>query len=329
MKKPSGQGEPGERRTVVNYTKTWKTSGENDLNFYFTHDKIQNIFRACLDWPDWALTTPNMRALDVGVGFGYEAKNVHAVLDGETFGIDLNVSMLSSGHLFAEDPFLHLMVCSLFHIPLPKHSFDFVTSMGVLHHTFSTEKAFRSIVRYMKDDGMVLIWLYSNDDFASNPMQGLREKIFRPIIARLPVWAQTAILWLPALLHYPIEKRMVPNPEKWKFRNTLHHMRDRYTPVYAYRVMYREPIMWMDSLGMECRHLDYVHFKEQVGYWNIGVTCRGVKRGVTRGMTLTASNDSAADAAYAAIVPPSLLRRVARQIPGARIAWHLVRGNRR
>jgi hypothetical protein len=179
----------------------------------------------------------------------------------------------------------------------------------------------------MREDGMILIWLYSNDDFIGYPLERLREQVFRPIISRLPVWLQNAVLWMPALLYYPIEKRVVPNPEKWKFRNTLHHLRDRYTPVYADRVMFREPIMWMHSLGMECRHLDYVHFLDKIGYWNVGVTCRGIKRGVTRGTLSVPALEE--EFSVRAFMKPTLLRRVVRRIPGARAAWRRMHHRRK
>jgi SAM-dependent methyltransferase len=282
-KPPSGEARRGEKQTLINYTTTWKTTGENELNFYFTHDKIQDIFKACLDWPDWALKRENMRILDVGVGFGYEAANVHAVFKtAETFGIDLNVSAVTGGHLFSNEPFLHFAVCSLFDIPFPKEYFDAVISMGVLHHTYSTREAFRSVTQHMKDDGFVLIWLYGQEDFAGTPQDMLRyiwrEWLVRPVIARLPQIFQVPIIHLISIFRYFPEKRRVPNKDKWKYRNTVHHTRDLFTPVYAYRHRFFEPIMWMDELDMHCEHLNYVLFKNRIGYWNNGVTCRGVRR---------------------------------------------------
>ncbi len=280
---PGGQARPGEKRTLINYTATWKTSGENELNFYFTHEKIQDIFRACLDWPEWVLKRDNMLILDVGVGFGYEAANVQAVFSSsEVFGIDLNVSAVTGGHLFAKRPFVHLAVCSLFDIPFPQRYFDGVISMGVLHHTYSTREAFRSVVRYMGEDGFVLIWLYGQEDFAGTPQNMLRyiwrEWFVRPVIARLPLIIQVPVIHLISIFRYLPEKRRVPNPDKWRYQNTVHHTRDLFTPVYAYRHRFYEPIMWMDELDMECRHLNYVLFKNKIGYWNNGVTCRGVRR---------------------------------------------------
>ena len=42
-----------------------------------------------------------------------------------------------------------------------KESFDYIVCNGVLHHTGDTYKAFDSIVRYLKNDGLVLVGLYN------------------------------------------------------------------------------------------------------------------------------------------------------------------------
>ncbi len=281
-KPPSGQAEPGERQTLLNYSVTWETLGKNDLNFYHDHAKIQAIFRACLRWPAWALKRKNLSVLDVGTGFGSEAANLHQIFQGETIGIDLNVSVVTGGHLNYKDPFLHYVVCSLFEIPLLRRSFDAVISMGVLHHTYSTPAAIHSIVRYMKDDGFILIWLYGKEELLDSMRDLLiylwRERFARPIVSRLPVWLQHPIINIIAALRYPWEKRRVPNPGKWRFKNTVHHTRDLYTPVYAYRHRHYEPIMWLDQVDVEARPVDFVQFKNDMGFWNNGVTVCGVKR---------------------------------------------------
>jgi SAM-dependent methyltransferase len=48
----------------------------------------------------------------------------------------------------------------LFKLPFPRESFEVVYSIGVLHHTPDTEKAFQSAVSYLKENGLISIWVY-------------------------------------------------------------------------------------------------------------------------------------------------------------------------
>ena len=278
---PQGAAWPGEKTTMRNYTKTWETIGEGELTFHFNHEQLQRYYRGLLDHPEWVLTRKNLSVLDVGVGFGYEAKNLRSVIDGEVFGVDLNLSQLQSSHIFDKDPFLHLFCCSLFEIPLRKKSFDVVVSIGVLHHTVSTKQAVHSIATHMKDDGMLLVWVYSTEDFGEDiprVLLRLRELLVRPTLSRMPMWIQNPIMYGFALLQYPYDKQTVPNPHQWKLKNTLGHLRDRYTPVYAHRHLASHPYQWLDEIGMDGRDIDQMKFKNTVGFWHFGITVRGTKR---------------------------------------------------
>src|SRR5690606_36214784 len=82
----------------------------------------------------------------------------------EIFAIDLNFAVLKGGEAYKSRPHLHLIIAALFHLPLKPTSFDLVYSQGVIHHTFSTEQAFRSIASYVRQGGYLTIWIYGIGD---------------------------------------------------------------------------------------------------------------------------------------------------------------------
>jgi SAM-dependent methyltransferase len=92
------------------------------------------------------------------------------------YGIDLSSSLYNNN---CED--INLVRGSLMKIPFKENTFDFIWSGGVLHHTPSPKIAFANLVRLLKPQGKIYIWLYSID-------QGIFGKIrnFFPKSYKLP-----------------------------------------------------------------------------------------------------------------------------------------------
>ena len=49
----------------------------------------------------------------------------------------------------------------MFKLPFAPESFDYIYSIGVLHHTPDCEQAFKGLPRLLKPGGRIAIWLYS------------------------------------------------------------------------------------------------------------------------------------------------------------------------
>lgn len=75
----------------------------------------------------------------------------------------------------------HLFQGDIFRIPLHEGSFDKVMCLGVIQHTPDPEAAFRSLARYVRPGGQLVI-----DAYASAPLAWLHWKyLLRPITRRL------------------------------------------------------------------------------------------------------------------------------------------------
>jgi ubiquinone/menaquinone biosynthesis C-methylase UbiE len=72
----------------------------------------------------------------------------------------------------------------LLKLPYTPQSFDFVYSIGVLHHTPNTKKAFQSVARMVKPGGRLAVWIYRKNTLP----QELINSSLRAITSRLPHW---------------------------------------------------------------------------------------------------------------------------------------------
>jgi SAM-dependent methyltransferase/uncharacterized protein YbaR (Trm112 family) len=289
---PRGTPRPGEVLTQRNFSAQWNLLGDDELTFTYTHKDREDFIRIELDWPEGICGQPNTRLLNVGCGYGLEAQFLRKVTRSEVFGTELNLSLLNSGPLFAAQPFVHVVIASLFALPYPQCSFQLVYSHGVLHHTYSTEKAFEAIHGFLAPGGMIYIWVYAQGDrdVSMRVRLGyLFELWARPKIAALPSSLQSAVVYLYALRHYRVYRRHGHNRDKWKFKNSLHSMRDRWTPRYAHRHSFHEVFCWFRRHGLACRVVDSWAYLQRFGFPLIGIGLRGVRE--DRGQLLILTHD--------------------------------------
>jgi SAM-dependent methyltransferase/uncharacterized protein YbaR (Trm112 family) len=288
---PRGAPRPGEMQIQESFTLEWKGLGEGEHTFIYTIEERERYLRAELDWPRCLLQrrpgAPALRVLDVGAGFGLEPLYIHNATGGtargaEVVGVDLNLSLLNSGAKISAMPFIHTVIGSLFALPFPERSFDLVYSHGVLHHTHSTEAAFRSIERFRKPDGAIYIWVYALEDFFRKSWKGrvqyALEMCLRPTFARLPRWLQDIFLYPLAWRNLRVSRRLYGRGPAYTMKNALHNARDCWTPLYAHRQGFNEVLRWFSELDLEARPVDPVTVQAALPVPLAGIGIRGISK---------------------------------------------------
>jgi SAM-dependent methyltransferase/uncharacterized protein YbaR (Trm112 family) len=288
---PSGAPRPGELQIQESFTIEWKGLGEGAHTFIYTIEERERYLRAELDWPSSLLQrmsgTPALRVLDVGAGFGLEPIYIHNATGGiargaEVVGVDLNLSLLSSGARISAMQFVHTVIASLFALPFSERSFDLVYAHGVLHHTYSTEAAFRSVERFRKPDGAIYIWVYALEDcFQMSWKRRVHytlETCFRPTFARLPRWLQDIFLYPLAWRNLRVHRRLFGRGPNYTIKNSLHIARDCWTPLYAHRHRFNEVLRWFSELGLEARPVDPVTVQAVLPVPLAGIGVRGISK---------------------------------------------------
>jgi uncharacterized protein YbaR (Trm112 family)/ubiquinone/menaquinone biosynthesis C-methylase UbiE len=281
---PNGLPEPGEKSIQETFTEEWNCVPDNELSFLYSIEDLKLLNRkVLLKWLGYSQEEVG-NILDIGCGIGRESVALQDVIsNSEIFAIDLNFAVLKSGETFKSRPHFHLIISSLFHLPLKPSSFDLVYSQGVIHHTFSTVQAFKSIASYVRSGGYLTIWIYGlGDHLARTKDLGIlvrvvymAECVLRPFISRSPKVLRDIFFGILAIISHPIIKMKVRHKEKWQIVNTQHSIRDWLSHKYAYRHTYNEVFEWFEDIGFMIVDVQSPSAYRQLFQkclWGIGVT---------------------------------------------------------
>lgn len=127
------------------------------------------------------------RVLEVGCGMG---KYVRTVADcgGEAFGLDLSHSLERARRDLGERDDVHLVRGNILEPPFRDGVFDYVYSVGVLHHTPDCHQAFRNSAVLVREGGHLSVWLYPTERITTRYarlVHFVQDDLMRPISCRL------------------------------------------------------------------------------------------------------------------------------------------------
>ncbi len=252
---PNIEPVPGEGFVLKSFSKEWLEYSYDDVLWTWTYKEREEIFLAEIG-VEPSPSTPSS-FLEVGCGLGIITSFAEKHFGGDAIGVDLSLAALSATKHFADNPFLHFVESSLWRLPLQKKNFDLVYSHGVLHHTFSTEKAFKTISQYCKQQGHTYIWVYGdlsiNESIVRRFAYGV-ELVMRPLLNYLPEWLTNLILSPIAcayILINQMQQMMGEQRQSYNFSRAMHAARDRLTPLFAHRTSADDVISWFKQEGFD------------------------------------------------------------------------------
>lgn len=188
--------------------------------------------------------------LDAGVGAGRYAEVVSR-WGGEVVGMDLSFAVDAAFRNIGKRENVHLVQADIYRPPFRKGVFDHVYSIGVLHHTPDTQKAFGSIAPLVKAGGSLAVYLYPR-----GPYHAFSD-IWRKVSIRLPLrlmwFMSVAAVPLYYLYRVPLLGRLLRtllpismDPRwRWRWLDTF----DWYTPRYQGKHTYPEVYRWYADNG--------------------------------------------------------------------------------
>lgn len=202
----------------------------------------------------WALEDLRGKTmLDAGCGMGRFAE-VCADVGAEVVGIDLSSAVDAAAQNLRHRSNVTICQADILNTPFRPGTFDFIYSLGVLHHTPDTRRAFLSLVPLLKPGGRIAIWVYW--DRLARLYPG--SELLRPITSRLskPVLVQLSRVAVPLywLHRVPVVGRLTsavlptsmnPDPD-WRTLDTF----DWYSPRYQWKHSDEQVRGWFGEAGL-------------------------------------------------------------------------------
>jgi SAM-dependent methyltransferase len=131
--------------------------------------------------------------LDAGVGAGRYAE-VLSRWGATVVGADLSFAVEAANTHFARRTDVMLCQADIGALPFRPGTFDFIISIGVLHHTPDTHKYFSALPKLLKPGGEIAIWVYPDSpDYVT-------RKHWVPFVHRIPrqwyySWCKVFVPW--------------------------------------------------------------------------------------------------------------------------------------
>jgi SAM-dependent methyltransferase len=191
--------------------------------------------------------------LDVGCGMGRFA-DVAASHGANVVGVDLSVAADAANRNLGALPNTAFLQADVFNLPLRPESFDVIYSIGVLHHTPDTHRAFAALPRLLRPGGRIVIWVYTKERavgyISSDILRKLTSRLEEERLLRLcKVAVPLGRFYRTRVGRYfspilPVSHH--PDPE-WRVLDTF----DWYAPKYQWKHDWPEVEGWFEQAGLE------------------------------------------------------------------------------
>jgi 2-polyprenyl-3-methyl-5-hydroxy-6-metoxy-1,4-benzoquinol methylase len=131
-----------------------------------------------------------LRVLDAGCGGGRYCK-VAAEAGASVVGADHTTAVEKASSLCGHLEKVKLVQGDLKQLPFEPASFDFVFSIGVMHHDRNTRAVFDSVARMVRPGGRMAVWLYRRNTGPQEFINSrLRRRTTRMSAERLEPWCR-------------------------------------------------------------------------------------------------------------------------------------------
>lgn len=228
-----------DRRSYKSFSRQWQIYREGDATWFKDDQGLRKReFLYNLQ------TTPEelsgSTVLDGGCGNG-ELTRSFAEYGPEVVAMDFSRSVEGARRRLFEKGFevshrVHHLQGNVLELPLLARSFDMVHTSGVLHHTPSTYRAFRSICKAVKPGGKLYVQLYRRRPTWIHAV----NVTLRAVTTRLPMGLLYGLCYAATPLHSGLSRLMhrlrgESAPPQATARERAVQMFDNYSPRYQYR----------------------------------------------------------------------------------------------
>ncbi|MFN9718800.1 MAG: class I SAM-dependent methyltransferase [Planctomycetota bacterium] len=190
-----------------------------------------------------------LRVLDAGCGGGRYSK-VCGAAGAIVIGADHTRAVEKASLLCSDLPNVQFIQADLKQLPLEPGSFDFVFSIGVMHHDVATRSVFDAVSRMVRPGGLYSVWLYRRNQWWQELINsGLRAVTTRmPTNLLIPFCHIGAILGSVPILNRTLNKIVNFSAHPW-YQNRVCDTFDWWAPQYQHHHSVAELCEWFESAG--------------------------------------------------------------------------------
>jgi SAM-dependent methyltransferase len=192
-----------------------------------------------------------LRILDAGCGGGRYCR-VAGKAGATVVGADHTTAVDKAAILCNDLPNVSFVQADLNALPLEQASFDFVFSIGVMHHDADTRAVFENVAQMVKPGGRMAVWLYCRNQWWQEWMNNiLRRRTTKMSPERLERWCRFgAALGAIPLVKSTLNKLISFSAHPVK-ENRLCDTFDWYAPLYQHHHTVEELTGWFHESGFE------------------------------------------------------------------------------
>ncbi len=256
---------------VDNFSFEWTLHRKTQLDSFSGTDESDNSFKERTGFDPESLK--DKLVLDVGCGSGRYSE-VAGKYGATVIGVDLSYSVDAAFANLGFKKNINIVQADVFALPFRDGIFDYIFSIGVLHHTPSTQKAFKCLPKLLKPGGEIAIWVYPNEGFNTRVYNKISD-FYRLFTTKLPKKLLYRIAYVSLPLYYL--KKIKPltsfgylvfpasdHPDReWRVLDTF----DWYSPKYQWKHTYHELASWFKGSGLT-----------EIKALGVPVAMKGVKR---------------------------------------------------
>ena len=240
LQSDDGEFERMQARTRRSFGYQWTTFSEIATDF---RDNFLNYL-----YPATPETFRGKLGLDVGCGFGRHLCQA-AACGAEMVGVDFSAAIESSYANTRHLPNVRLVQADIYNLPFEPATFDFVYSVGVLHHLPDPQRGLQSMTPLVKPNGLASIWVYSKERKLTNRLL----ELVRAATSRMPHGFVQGLSFVGAA----VDQVAFVMPYTLSRQTALKGVVERLTPPriklysqYPFQVLYAD---WFDRLAAPIR----------------------------------------------------------------------------
>lgn len=229
----------------------WNRFSRTQLDSANASSESRDAFVQKTTWPLADLA--GRRVLDAGCGMGRFAEVV-AEAGAEVHAADLSTAVDAARRNLGHRRNVSFYQADILNLPFQPGTFDYVYSLGVLHHTPDTRRAFMSLVPLVKPGGRIAIWVYSSKLrllLGSEMLRLVTPRLPKPVLLQaskiaIPLYYVHRIPLLGLLTQVILPTSPEPNAQ-WRWLDTF----DWYSPRYQFKHSFKEVEGWFRDAGLE------------------------------------------------------------------------------